>query len=48
MLLAERADKVSYLYYLLGVKSYRRLVENHDRRIAYQCLSNADALTVSL
>ena len=44
---AEVTDEVSYLDYLLGVKTDCRLVENYNRRVSDESLSYADALSVA-
>ena len=44
---AQRADKIAHLDYLLGVKTYRGLVENEHLWVAHKRLRYANALTVA-
>jgi hypothetical protein len=43
---AEPAHELADLDHLAGIEADRRLVEDQDRRIAEQCLREADALAV--
>ena len=48
MLLSQSLDKVSYIKYLLGVKTYCRLVKNKYLGVSDKRLSHAHTLLVAL
>ena len=48
MLLSQPLDKVSYIKYLLRVKTYSRLVENKYLRISNDCCCKTDSLLITL
>ena len=48
VIFAERAYERAHLYYLLRVKTDRRLVEDYERRIADESLRYTDSLAVAL
>ena len=48
MVFSKLFDKLTNLYYLLWIKSNRRLIQYNDFRIAKQCLSEANSLSKAL